>query len=52
MERKLASIQMIKDLQSLENSDNLMVVTVLGWKAHAEYKGTKQTVVTRCSAVK
>lgn len=30
--RKLASIQIIKDLQAIENSDNLLVATILGWK--------------------
>lgn len=30
--RKLASIQIIKDLQPIENSDNLLVATILGWK--------------------
>ena len=30
--RKLASIQMISDLQPIENADNIMLARVLGWK--------------------
>lgn len=32
MSRKLASIQVISDLQPVPNSNNLLVATVLGWK--------------------
>jgi RNA ligase (TIGR02306 family) len=32
MGRKLASIQTIKELKDVENSDNLQVATVLGWQ--------------------
>lgn len=32
MERKLASVQRIVDIQPIANADNLLVATVLGWK--------------------
>ena len=31
MERKLASVQIIKDLLPAENSDNLLIAKILGW---------------------
>ena len=32
MERKLASVQKVEDVSPVENSDNLDVISVLGWK--------------------
>ena len=33
MERKLASVQIIKDLSPAKNSDNLLIAKILGWDA-------------------
>ena len=36
MERKLASIQVIKDIQPIPDADRIEVATILGWKVVVE----------------